>query len=432
MSNSPKLSSTFDELNLHIERFSDLPKEAIIKQDALRLGISFDAKVFENAETYKPKDYFIFSFDLVPLSEMDESIAFKAPEEIRLKGGPYQLENTIISVRVNPKSPYRVELVDNRPALKCDGEFIGYVDFHGVPKFYGSDLESGHKISELVPVLEWGYLLYITAYRLCQYWGEKEECRFCDINENYRQQKKAGRSYTGIKSPEVILEALEHVDKKDTTAKAYTLTGGSITSSLQGYGEVEFYARYIEAIEKRFPRRWISKAVVQAFTIDECKRLADVGLQIYHPNYEVWDPKLFSIICPGKETTIGRETWIKRVIESAKVFGPSYVIPNFVGGVEMSQPHGFKNVDEAIASTKEGLDMFMSHGIAPRFTTWCPEPLSSLGDQPAPSLEYFCKLLLCWRECFERYQLPTPPGYGEPGKGKAVFSVSAFMDVIRS
>jgi len=31
-------------------------------------------------------------------------------------------------------------------------------------------------------------------------------------------------------------------------------------------------------------------------------------------------------------------------------------------------------VDEAIASTTEGLDYFMSRGVTPRFTTWCPEP----------------------------------------------------------
>ncbi|MBT4288291.1 MAG: radical SAM protein, partial [Deltaproteobacteria bacterium] len=55
-----------------------------------------------------------------------------------------------------------------------------------------------------------------------------------------------------------------------------------------------------------------------------------------------------------------------------------------------------------------------------------------LKDQSAPPLEYYVKLLLVWRDTMEKYQLPAPPGYGEPGVGKAVFSVSAFMDVIRS
>jgi hypothetical protein len=75
----------------------------------------------------------------------------------------------------------------------------------------------------------------------------------------------------------------------------------------------------------------------------------------------------------------------------------------------------------------------MSHGVVPRFTTWCPEPfttLTSIAEQEFPPLEYFLELLTVWKATFEKYKLPTPPGYGEPGPGKAVFSVSAFMDVI--
>ena len=165
--------------------------------------------------------------------------------------------------------------------------------------------------------------------------------------------------------------------------------------------------------------------------MEDCKTLQKAGLKIYHPNYEVWDPELFKVICPGKEATIGRENWIKRVCDSVDVFGPAKVIPNFVGGVEMCQPYGFKEVDQAIESTKEGLEYFMQRGVLPRFTTWCPEPLANLGVQVPPPLEYFCKLLLAWRETFNNSGLPMPEGYGPIGVGKAVFSVSAFMDVIQ-
>ncbi|MCB1305938.1 MAG: radical SAM protein, partial [Leptospiraceae bacterium] len=70
------------------------------------------------------------------------------------------------------------------------------------------------------------------------------------------------------------------------------------------------------------------------------------------------------------------------------------------------------------------------HGVVPRFTTWCPEPYTTLGSQPGPPLRYFLELLTSWKRIFEKHKLPVPPGYGEPGPGKAVFSVSAFMDVI--
>jgi len=41
-------------------------------------------------------------------------------------------------------------------------------------------------------------------------------------------------------------------------------------------------------------------------------------------------------------------------------------------------------------------------------------------------------MLRTWRDTHEKYKLAAPSGYGRPGIGNAVFSVSAFMDVIRS
>ena len=126
---------------------------------------------------------------------------------------------------------------------------------------------------------------------------------------------------------------------------------------------------------------------------------------------------MFKIICPGKERYVGREEWHRRILDAAEVFGPRYVIPNFVAGIELARPFGFATVDEAIASTVEGLDFFMSRGITPRFTTWCPEPTTPLGrDNPegAP-LEYHVRLLEAYRETLERHGLQPPPGYGKPG-----------------
>ena len=98
----------------------------------------------------------------------------------------------------------------------------------------------------------------------------------------------------------------------------------------------------------------------------------------------------------------------------------------------VAEPFGFGTVDEAIASTTEGLDFFMSHGITPRFTTWCPEPTTPLGKtNPAGApLEYHIRMLEAYRDAMERHGLSSPPGYGPPGAGNAVFSVSSFMDTL--
>lgn len=422
---------TYAEILRLSDRYGDLPIEAIIKQDILRLGLTFSDDALRIATGYKPKDYFIFSFDYMRLRDMSPDSATRAPEEIRMTGGPYDLRPTIVSVRVAEDSPYRVSLDDGHLRLTCGEAHLADLEFPPIPDYYGQTMSSGKSISEIAPAIEWGYLIYLTVYRLCQYWGRTEECRFCDLNENFRQQREEGRPYTPVKSIDDVVEAMDLIAEHDTVSRAYTVTGGSITKTLEGMKEAEWYARYADAIESRHAGRWIAKAVVQAFPKEEVRLLKDAGYRIYHPNYEIFDEKLFDWICPGKARYVGRDEWMNRIVEAADVFGPRYVIPNFVGGVEMAQPHGYAEVGPAIESTRRGLEFFMSRGIIPRFTTWCPEPTSDLGRQEGPPLEYFIALLHAWRETFESHNLPAPPGYGRPGVGNAEFSVSAFMDVIR-
>jgi len=421
------------EVDSLIEKYPDVPQEAIFKEDLLRLGVSFSEDALRVCSGFKLKSYFIFSFDLRPIKELEQSENLRVPEELSLVGGPRGFRRTIVSVRIHPGSPYRVDIIEGKLSLLVEGEGVCEVELQEIPEYYRRDLRSGRTITEIAPTIEWGYLVYLTVYRKCQYFGFKEECQFCDINENVRQQKEAGRPYETVKPIEEVVEALEIIDETDVEKRtgAYTLTGGSITRHLRGEDEATFYEAYARAINSRFPGRWISKLVVQALPLDDVKRFRDAGVQIYHPNYEVWDRRLFPIICPGKEDYVGRDEWMKRIVDSAEIFGPSQVIPNFVAGVEMAAPHGFKTVEEALESTGEGLDYFMSQGITPRFTVWCPEPLSVLGKDQGPApLEYHVGLLGLWRETLLRYGLPAPPGYGEPGVGKAGFSVSSFMDAL--
>jgi len=420
-----------------IERFPHIPPEAVLKEDLLRAGIAFDASALtDNLDgEVKPKSYFIFSFDQKPLAELGEAALRRPPEEIALTGGPHELRRTIVSVRVNPTSPYAIARAeDGVLRLSLEGRGLADVALPPMPEYYRHTLRNGKTVMETAPTIQWGYLVYLTVLRLCQYFGAKEECGFCDINHNWRQHRKAGRPYTGVKPVEDVLEALELIDRHDAAkaSHAYTLTGGSITSTVDGLAEADFYGRYAQAIEERFPGRWIGKVVAQALPRVDVQRFKDYGISIYHPNYEVWDERLFSIVSPGKQRYVGRDEWHRRIFDAAEVFGARHVIPNFVAGVEMAKPFGFESVGAAIASTTEGLDYFMSGGITPRFTTWCPEPTTPLGrDNPdgAP-LEYHVRLLEAYRATLERHGLQPPPGYGAPGAGNAVFSVSSFMDVL--
>ena len=104
-----------------VERYPSVPAEAVVKEDLLRTGIAFDdSALSDNLDgAVKPKSYFIFSFDQKPLAELGEAATRRPPEEIALTGGPWGLRRTIVSVRVNPSSPWRVTAA----GLELDGVF---------------------------------------------------------------------------------------------------------------------------------------------------------------------------------------------------------------------------------------------------------------------------------------------------------------------
>ena len=167
----------------------------MLKEDLLRTGIAFETSALtENLDgDVKPKSYFIFSFDQKPLTQLGEAALRRPPEEIALSGGPYDLRRTIVSVRVNPDSPYEVTR-DEEGALRLslEGRDLAAVELPPMPEYYRHTLANGKSVMETAPTIQWGYLIYLTVLRLCQYFGAKEECGFCDINHNWRQHRKAG------------------------------------------------------------------------------------------------------------------------------------------------------------------------------------------------------------------------------------------------
>src|SRR6266545_14352 len=198
-----------------ISAHPDLPPEAVFKEDLLRLGMAFEEEALLAAAGKKPKSYFIFSFDRRPIAEMEREEHQRVPEEIAFHGGPRGLRRTIVSVRINPDSPYRITADGGVLRLSLEGERIAEVELQAEPAYYRRRLAGGKPITEMAPTIEWGYLIYLTVYRKCQYFGKSEECRFCDINENFRQQVKAGRPYQTVKDLDEVLEALAIIDEED-------------------------------------------------------------------------------------------------------------------------------------------------------------------------------------------------------------------------
>lgn len=423
-----------DELESFFKQFPLVPPEVIVKDDLLRLGLNFAPSSLLAAEGCRVKSYRLFTYDRVKHDDLGQGEPFKVPEDLDIIRGPYSLRRTNVQVRINPDSPYRVEAEDGKVFIREGDNVVAEAEYPKAPKYYSMAFDDGTKYAEVVAMAH--NVAFCTLYRVCQYWGEKAECKFCDINENIRQGRKSKRLFVpkAFKPLEQVVEVMEEIflrgqDWGEKRPIAVILTGGAILTDVNGRKEQDFYLRYVEAIREKIGYRWPLTLQTGPKTKAEFKRFKEAGVTCHHSQLEVWDKDLFKVLCPGKQEHLGWEEWIRRLVDSVEVMGEGNVTPGLVAGVEMSQPYGFKDVSAAVRSTAAGFDFLMSHGVIARYNLWNISPLSALAGNEPPPLEFYVRLDMSWSETWTKYKLPCPTGFGPMGPGLATNSHSSYMDM---
>ena len=411
-----------DELERLFRRYPEVPPEVILKNDLLRLGYWLMERALEGAPVaMQTKSYRLFSHDLIPMSEMKGGEFKRVPEWIVSQGGAYDLRPVVVGVRLDPRSPYVVDMIDGRLQLLADGVPISEVVFPEALPYTFKRLPDGTPYNEIIA---YGY--FVTAFRDCQYWGPDEECKFCDINSNARQMKQS-RAFTfnaPVKPVDAVVEVARAIEEDMAAEVGFhiplqlAISGGTITGKLKGKDEDKFYLEYVAALKWSGKRRHIYLQT-NAKDKETMKRYRAAGVDDHCANIEVWDKRLFEWINPGKAKRIGWDQWVRWMIESVDVLREGHVRPNLVGGVEMARPYGFNTVKEAVQSTREGLDMLMRHGVFPRITTWSREPgayLVQSYEQPPVPLEYYAWIMREYYELWGKYGLPLPEcgNHGHP------------------
>lgn len=394
-------------------RYPDLPPEILVKADLLTLGHWFTDAALDAAAGATVKSYRLFSYDRIPMSAMSRRENRRVPEHFTILGGLWGLRPVNVQTSLDPDSPYLLDVVDGRLVLTAHCQVLCEVRFPRAPAYYAQRLPDGTPFHEII-----AFGSFVTAFRACQYWGDGEECRFCDINENVRQMKRS-RDFTltmPVKRLDDVVTVAEAIVAEQRATHgpdagvSFVISGGTITSTLHGQDEDTFYGAYVEALKAGDPRRHIALQT-NAKSRDALSRYRALGLNQHHADMEVWDRRLFEWLVPGKARRVGWDAWVRSLVESAEIFGPGETSPLFVAGIELARPHGFDTVEEAVASTTEGMAYLMSRGVLVRFQHWRREYGSSLfreAHQPPVPLDYYALLERNRYALWKQHALPLP------------------------
>jgi len=356
-------------------RYSDLPQEAIIKEEMLTHGFYWEKQL-----------------------KIDE-----ARGVLRLEGGPYSLRRTIIRLNKEPGSPYRIE---------SNGEHLKVMD-----------RETGDVIALAQPFPQ------DSAY---------QDRTFSD-----------GTLYSAIVSPdaEVTLVGSGHqihdpARVADAVAEIFVkkqrppqempvcilIVAENFLEAVGKQEETEIL-QYVDAIRDQIGNQVPILLEMSPLSAGIEERIHRHGVKARLSNLEVWDPTLFARLRAVKDQRMDWEERVRRILDQVYVYGWNAVFPKLNIGIEMSQPSGFKTVEEALASTSEGIRFFMMHGAVPNLIHWRADvKLAPAGQQPAT--EFFLEVDRIWYDAWVKYGQDEPCGY-LMGPGRSRYPDSGVYDIGR-
>jgi len=338
-------------------------------------------------------------------------------------------------------SPYILDVIDGELWL-LDGEVpLEEVHLVPIPRYYGKKTSRGIPMSEVV-TSRFPNSLAITVLH-CYYDAsrkdilrdEKEKipsssegadeappCKFCFYATPYfrRKDEKSRRDLVSLREENYTRENLEDLYETINEAleeegrwKSIYLVGGSDPRGNLPYEkEVEECLKILKTLQKCFGSAFGGekipvRAIASAFPKEQLLCLKEAGLTAYNAHIEVWDEKLFPWVCPGKAKYFGRQYWIDCILSAVEIFGQGNVSTQIVAGVELAQPYGFKNTEEALASNLECAEFFARYGV---LTNFC---ILLLGEgsvfyqekQKLPPLEYCVRLAKGFNEIRKKHKL---------------------------
>jgi len=276
-----------------------------------------------------------------------------------------------VPIRWVLSSPISLKYEDGQFHVYDRGELLfENIEFSKRPLYYGKKTSDGTDMRTVATDSGYGHL-FIPYSNECSLKDKGLDCLFCNINATKAIYGEAqGISW---KTPKQVGE---------TVGTAYPLGYDKLTVSggfVPERREVEYYIDVAEAIrEATGLDDFNGTACVGApADLDVFEKYKEAGYRTVATNMEVWNEKMFDVICPGKSLECGgRENWIRALDEEVRVFGRNRVRSTFVSGLEPKE------------YLLEGVETLVSQGVLACVSQWNVNVGSPLEGHRTPTGEW--------------------------------------------
>jgi len=285
------------------------------------------------------------------------------------------------------REPYTIDYVDGKHVLADEGKALEAITWIPTPAYTWKKTRKGTPMWQVL--IARPQRMDINLYQTCDFWKDGGMgCRFCVAGATMKATK---HDKAEIPDLDDIEDAVREALKQPGRYRSVFLCSGTILTGAEPQDdEVNLYIEMLQRVGKYFTERKVmSQIVATAFTEKQLRRLHDETMLCgYTADLEVLDEELFSWICPGKAKHIGYREWRERLYRAADIFGPGRVSSGVVSGVEMAQPHGFSDEDEALRVYLAEAENLARHGVSISQQIFHVEPGSVFFRQRTATLEY--------------------------------------------
>jgi hypothetical protein len=288
--------------------------------------------------------------------------------ELILPGGLWT--NAPVSEPFAEHSPYALHRERGAYVLRRHGEEVCRPTLSPRPHWYEAETASGKPMTRIGTLQ--GTYLGIYQAKVCEYWTQKPQkvnCKFCSVGLNL------GVDDADEKSVDEVLEVVRTARRE---------SGITYVDFNTGHYDGDTYLDILEPYIVRIKKELGLLVGVQTPPHRNLRRydhLRALGVNRVSFCFEIWDPKLFREICPGKDAEYGLDFYLEAIRYCAQLGSKGPADEPWVTNGEIIA--GLEPPESSIAA----IDWITSVGAIPTVCVFRPLVGTDMEDHEPPETE---------------------------------------------